>query len=129
MFVLIAFISCLQQFYIKILVLILIFLGEALAIYAEMTGARMNQVTQQPFLQIFLKMFLIIIIGSGLLIAGYMLGFESFKNIWIVSVISITSILIIEPILALTIFKQMPTTGALIGLVLGIIGIIAAIFF
>ena len=115
--------------YIKILVLILIFLGEALAIYAEMTGARMNQVTQQPFLQIFLKMFLIIIIGSGLLIAGYMLGFESFKNIWIVSVISITSILIIEPILALTIFKQMPTTGALIGLVLGIIGIIAAIFF
>ena len=44
--------------YAKILVLILLFIGETLSIYAEMVGARSNQISAQPFLQIFLKMFL-----------------------------------------------------------------------
>jgi len=114
--------------YTKILVLVLIFLGEALAIYAEMIGARSHNVLQNPFLQTFIKMFLVIIIAGALLIAGYMLGYKSFKNIWIVGVISITSIIILEPILAYTIFKQLPTRGALIGLILGIAGMLSALF-
>jgi hypothetical protein len=115
--------------FIKILVLILLFLGEALSIYAEMVGARSNYVASQPFLQIFLKMFLLITLGGGFLIAGYMLGFNAFKNIWIVSVASITSILIVEPILAWVIFHQVPTIGAIIGFILGAIGLFLSIFF
>lgn len=115
--------------YSKILVLALLFTGEALAIYAEMAGARNSHIAAQPFLQIFLKMFLLMTLAGGLLIAGYVLGFKAFKNIWIVSVASITSILLVEPILAWTIFQQIPTTGAIIGFILGTIGLFMSMFF
>jgi hypothetical protein len=115
--------------YSKILVLILIFAGEALSIYAEMIGAKTNYVASQPVLQIFLKMFLLIILAGGFLIIGYALGFAAFKNIWVVSVTSITSILIVEPLLAWTIFQQVPSAGAGIGFVLGVIGLFVSIFF
>jgi hypothetical protein len=118
-----------EEIYSKILVLLLLFIGEALSIYAEMIGARTNYAASKPFLQVFLKMFLLITIAGGFLIAGYMLGFNAFKNIWIVSVASITSILIVEPILAWVIFHQIPTTGAIIGFVLGAAGLFLSIFF
>lgn len=117
-----------NNLYTKILVVLILFLGESLAIYAEMVAARTHSISSQPFLQIFLKVFLIIIVGSGLLVAGYMQGFKAFKNIWIVSVISITCILIMEPILAWTIFRQTPTKGALVGLILGALGFVSALF-
>jgi len=112
----------------KIGVIMIIVIGEALAIYAEMLGAKTNAVSSQPFLQIFLKVFLIAAIAAGFLVSGYMFGYKTFKNIWIVSVVSITSILIIEPILAYTIFQQLPTKGALIGLGFGILGFVSALF-
>jgi len=114
--------------YSKILVVALLVAGESLSIYAEMIGARNNQIASQPILRIFLLMFLLIAIAGGFLIAGYMLGFNAFKNIWIVSAVSITSILIVEPILAWTIFQQLPTTGAVVGLVLGVVGLIASLY-
>ena len=114
---------------IKIFSICLIFLGEAISIYAEMVGARSNFVASQPFLQIFLKVFLIIAVAGGFLVTGYMLGFKSFNNIWIISIASITSILILEPILAWTFFSQVPTIGAIVGFILGGIGLFASIFF
>jgi hypothetical protein len=114
--------------YSKILVVALLVAGESLSIYAEMIGARNNQIAAQPILRIFLLMFLLITIAGGFLIAGYMLGFNAFKNIWIVSAVSITSILIVEPILAWTVFQQLPTTVAVIGLVLGVVGLIASFY-
>ncbi len=111
----------------KILVIALIFSGEAISIYAEMHGARTYAATNS-FLQIFLKMFLVITIAGGFLIAGYTLGFNAFKNIWIVSVVSITSIIIVEPVMAITLFHQIPTKGAIIGFVLGVLGFLAAVF-
>jgi len=113
----------------KILVLVLLFFGEAISIYAEILGAKSHSLASQPFLRIFLKMFLLITLAGGFLILGYMLGFKSFKNIWIVSVASITSILIVEPILAWAIFHQIPTKGAIIGFFLGAIGLFFSIFF
>ena len=70
-----------KEILLKILVLLLIFAGEGLAIYAEMIGARDNNIATQSFLNIFLKMFLVIAVAGAFLIAGYMLGFNSFKNI------------------------------------------------
>jgi len=67
------------------------------------------------------------IAGSIFLIEGYMLGYTAFRNIWIVSAISITSILIVEPLLAYDLFQQLPTKGALVGFVAGIIGFAAAL--
>ena len=111
----------------KILMVALIFLGESFSIYAEMVMAK--NYSNTSFINIFLKMVVVIIIAGIFLIAGYMFGFKSFKNIWIVSVASITSILIMEPILAYTIFHQLPTKGALIGLILGALGFLSTIIY
>ncbi len=74
-------------------------------------------------------MFSIITLAGAFLILGYMLGYSAFKNIWIVSAASITSILIMEPILGFLFFRQMPTTGATIGLILGAVGFITTLLF
>ncbi len=73
-------------------------------------------------------MFLLITLAGGFLILGYMLGFKFFKNIWIVNAASITSILIVEPIIAWTIFHQLPTKGAIIGFFLGAVDLFLSIF-
>lgn len=104
-------------------------MGEALAIYAEMIAARNFNLSGNPLIYIILKMFLLISIAGGFLILGYMIGFSAFKNIWIVSIASIVAILLVEPLLILFVFKQMPTTGAVIGFILGVIGLIIAMIF
>jgi hypothetical protein len=113
----------------KLFGVLILVAGEATAIYAEMIAARNFGTVDRPFLQVFLKVFLIMVLAAGILMTGYMLNYRSFKNIWVVSVISITSILFLEPLLAYTLFRQLPTRGALIGLVLGALGFIATIFF
>lgn len=113
----------------KFLVITLLLVGETLSIYAEMLGAKNSAAASEPLLQIFLKMFLVITVAGGFLIAGYILGFKTFKNIWIVSIASITSILIVEPITAYLFFHQMPTKGAIAGFIFGALGFILTIFF
>lgn len=111
---------------VKILIIILIIVGESLAILAEMLAAKYY--IQHPFLQAFSKVVLMMIVGGGFLVAGYILGFRFFQNIWIVSVVSITSILIMEPLLIYLVFNQAPTRGGLIGFILGALGFMAALF-
>jgi hypothetical protein len=111
----------------QILSIVLLFVGESLAIYSEIAGANkvesQNKITNETF-----WWFFILITIAGLpLIGGYFLGILVFKNIWIVSVVSIVSILIMEPILAFLIFKQFPTHGALIGFIFGSIGLAATL--
>lgn len=118
-----------DSFFSKTLVVVLIFFGEALAIYAELIAAKNHSLASEPVLSTFFKMFPFIVAGGGLLLAGYILGFKSFQNIWIVSAISITSILVIEPLLDYTLFQQLPTKGALIGLILGVIGFIVTLIY
>lgn len=117
-----------SAFWLKFMVVFLIFFGESISIYAEMMGAREHDVGKIAFGSIFIKMFIIIAVAGGLLIAGYMLGFQSFQNIWIVSVTSITSILIMEPLLGYLFFHQLPGTGAIVGLILGVLGFLATMF-
>ncbi len=110
----------------KALALLCIILGEAISIAAEMYAAQ--KFSNAGNGKIFLTFFLVITIAGGFLVLGYMLGYKAFQNIWIVSVASITSILIIEPILAYTIFHELPTKGAVIGLCLGIVGLFTTLF-
>ncbi len=91
-------------------------------------GAVINASVGMDFLSVFLPMFALITLGGAVLIAGYMLGYVHLKNIWIVTAISVGSILIVEPLLAWLLFHQMPTLGAGIGLTLGALGVLAALF-
>jgi hypothetical protein len=110
----------------KLLAIGLIAIGEILAIYAELYSAHQMQIknTQQGFL----ISFIIMTIAGAALLSGYMIGYKAFDNIWIVVAVSVGSILIVEPIVAYTMFKEMPTKGAIIGLVLGMAGTLTSIF-
>lgn len=106
---------------------VLVFLGEFFSIWAELIASKRADSIPGQYLPIFLSMFLLITLGGGFLIAGYMYGYLHLRNIWIITAISVGSILIVEPILALILFRQLPTVGAAVGLALGFLGIISAV--
>jgi hypothetical protein len=108
----------------KIIPILFIIFGEALAIYSEVIAAK----NVNNFLPTFLKMSCIMMIAGIFLILGYMLGIKYFDDIWIIGVISITSIIIAEPIITYLIFSELPSKGAIIGLILGVLGLLAALF-
>ena len=108
--------------------IVLIFLGEALAIYAEVAGAYGHTANGQSLMTAFMRMFPIMTVAGVCLVLGYILGARTFSNIWIVGVISITSILLLEPVLSYGIFRQLPTMGAGIGFALGAVGLLLALF-
>lgn len=110
----------------KFFSIVLLFLGEALAIYAELNAARKNVGVFDKAL--FAKMFLLMALAGAALIAGYMTGYKSFSNVWLVIALSIGAIVIIEPAIAYFLFRQLPTKGALIGMVLGVAGILCSSF-
>ncbi|MCX6755164.1 MAG: hypothetical protein NT068_01300 [Candidatus Nomurabacteria bacterium] len=112
---------------IKIISVALLFLGESLAIYTEVIAAHSYQ--NNLFWSIFIKMFILMTIAGGLLVAGYMFAFKGFKDIWIVSVISITSILFMEPIINYLIFHELPSRGTAIGFIFGILGLVSMVIF
>ena len=102
----------------------LLFFGESLAIYAEVIAAK----NISSFGSTLLKMSSVMILAGISLVAGYMLGVKYFQNIWIISAVSIASIIIMEPFITFLIFQEIPSRGALIGLILGIAGLLSALF-
>jgi hypothetical protein len=107
-----------------LLSVLLIFVGESLSIIAELVGSR--RVVHESFTSVFWPMFALITIAGACLVAGYMVGYLYTKNIWLIFVISIGSIVIVEPIVAYGLFREMPSMGSHIGIVLGACGIAAA---
>jgi hypothetical protein len=108
----------------KLLSICLIFLGESFGIYAEVVGAK--SISQNNlFTKTFANFVVFVLISGALILSGYLVGIRAFKNIWLVSLTSILSILIVEPPLDYFVFKQFPTTGALIGFVFACIGFVA----
>ncbi len=110
----------------KTLALLLLFLGELFAVYAEMVAARMPAWQQTPA-GTYWSIVITMSIGAVFLSVGYYLGYKTFQNIWIVMVISVVSILIVEPALSYIFFQELPNRGATVGLILGTLGLIATI--
>ena len=111
----------------KLFSLFLLFFGESLAIYTEIAGAKSTQSLSVIDWQTFIKLFVIMTLAGGSLLLGYMLGMISFKSAWVVAIISILSILIIEPILIFSFFREMPSKGSIVGLAFGLCGIAATL--
>ena len=108
----------------KLISIGLLFFGEALIIYAEILSAKMFYTQSRPFWFVLSRVGLVALISTFMLLCGYMFGLQAFKNIWVVTVISITSILLAEPILTYTVTQELPAKGATLGLILGLIGLI-----
>jgi len=111
----------------KSLVFLAIVIGEILMIYAEIAGARDNASTIHG--DMLWKIYVIGALGFCATLTGYVFGIYIYKNIWIVTVISIVTILIVEPPVAYFMTRQAPTRGALIGFILGALGLLAALFY
>ena len=114
----------------KIISMIILFLGEALSIFAELyfAGILLHQNnTFKGTIAIFIKMLLVVVVAGSLLLLGYYFGYYSFKDIWVVSVISVVSIIIAEPILNFIFFKTLPGRGAIIGFIFGVLGMAATL--
>ncbi len=110
----------------KILTAFALFFGEVLIIGAEMWATK-NFETLAKSWTIVLSAFLISVIGVACLVYGYIYGYQAFKNIWIVTALSVAGILIVEPIIAWFLFHEVPTLGASIGLFCGVVGLLATI--
>jgi len=105
---------------------IAVFIGEVLIIGAEMWAAKYFD-ANKPW-QVILPAVGVSIIGVLVLVYGYTFGYQAFKNIWIVTALSVAGILVVEPIVAWSLFREVPTTGASIALALGVIGIGTSVF-
>ena len=112
----------------KLLSVVLIFLGELLAIYAELAAAQSAKEIGGIALQPFTMNLLIMTLGGVCLIFGYMSGVIAFGSAWTVAVISIVGIFIIEPPLVYSLFKTLPNRGEVIGFICGVIGMFATLF-
>jgi hypothetical protein len=102
----------------KLFAVLMLCVGESLCIYSEMLVAK-----KPDWLWTF---FLITLAGVPLLL-GYHYGFKAFNSMWPVMVASITTILIIEPLLVLVMFRELPTWGTGVGFVLGAVGLYLSI--
>ena len=110
-----------------VFILALIFSGEALAILAEVVGAKREAKRDRHLERVFGFMVVIITFGGAVSLGGYMLGIALVQNIWIISVASIASELVIEPFVDYALLKQLPTRGAALGFLLGASGMILAL--
>ncbi|KRP93754.1 hypothetical protein AOQ72_20865 [Bradyrhizobium yuanmingense] len=111
----------------KIVAVAAIFLGEALSILAELMASRQfGKAGGDPAM--LWPMFLLVCLGGILLVFGYALGYMHLKNIWIIVAISVGAILVVEPILTVLFFRDVPSGGSLLGLMLGAFGALAALF-
>ena len=111
----------------KILSILCLFFGEALSIYAEMLAAQAPDSQPHRAGLLFGRSLVLITLAGAMLLIGYVLGYRSFRSIWVVSVVSITGILIAEPVLAITLFSELPGRGALVGFGLGALGLLATL--
>ncbi|MCB0328913.1 MAG: hypothetical protein KDD70_04600 [Bdellovibrionales bacterium] len=105
----------------------LIILGEALAIYAELAAAQAAKLAGSIQVSTAFPNILIMSLGGGCLVFGYMLGVISFGSAWTIAVISIIAILIIEPPLVYFLFQTTPGRGEIVGFACGLIGILATL--
>lgn len=94
--------------------LILMIFGEILTIYSEVYASKIpGRPMETPLL--FLNPMILISIAGISLVFAYWLGYQGTGNIWVVTVVSLTLLLILEPIVIYAMLKELPERGALIG--------------
>ncbi|RON19513.1 hypothetical protein BK662_02015 [Pseudomonas frederiksbergensis] len=101
-------------------------LGEFFAIYSEVVTARLAQTGSGSWEAFMLPVVLMTFAGFCLL-GAYWLGYVVVGDIWIVTVISVTSLLLLEPIVVWYLFHEAPGRGALIGFCLGALGMLSTV--
>lgn len=105
----------------------LMILGEACIIYGELAAARLASSATFDWRDVLLLVLFACFSGLCLLLA-YALGYRATGNIWLVAVVSVLALLICEPVLIWLLFHELPGRGALVGFILGALGLAATIW-
>jgi len=114
-----------KEYYMLLALLLMVF-GEILTIYSEVYAAKLPaKVSENPGM--FVKPMGWICVAGISLVLAYWLGYQATGNIWVVTVASLTLLLILEPIVIYAMLRELPQRGAVIGFVLGAIGLIATV--
>jgi hypothetical protein len=108
------------------LAILLLVVGEIVTIYAELSAAKLPSNSGVALIGL-IKPSILISFAGVCLIGAYWMGYHVVGNIWVVTIASLTSILVLEPIVVFAMFKEIPSRGAIIGFVLGALGFIAAV--
>lgn len=117
-----------KNYYYMTAALLLMIFGEILTIYSEVYASKLpGKPLETPLM--FLRPIVLICIAGTCLVFAYWLGYKGTGNIWIVTVVSLTLLLILEPIVIYAMLKELPERGALIGFFLGAAGLVAAVAF
>jgi len=107
---------------------IAIIAGEILIIWSEVMAAKLYA-ENLNMASMLMQTVPLGIAGAVLLIVGYALGLKYFHNIWIVTAVSVGSLLMVEPLFNYFYMGQTPTMGSGIGFVLGALGMVASLVF
>jgi hypothetical protein len=113
----------------KVWVLVAIFVGEFLFIFFEIFLANKFK-DAGTISQIFGYLLWVVPVAalfSLLILWGYIYGYRTFAKIWIITIISWSAILIIEPTLNYFIFKELPQGKTLLAGLLAVAAIIISV--
>jgi hypothetical protein len=113
----------------KLLPLLAIFAGEVIAIFLEIYLAHRFE-TQGSFGEVARAVVFLLpvaALGVGLLLLGYIYGIRSLRQIWLVTVISWSSIVLIEPVLNYWFFRELPGARTVIAGFLALAAIVISI--
>ncbi|ETK24907.1 hypothetical protein H096_03310 [Pseudomonas sp. FH1] len=104
----------------------LMIVGELCAIYSEVVTARLAQAGDGSW-QAFIMPVVVMCFAGLCLLGAYWLGYRAVGDIWVVTVVSVTSLLLLEPVVIWGLFQEFPGRGALIGFCLGALGMLATV--
>ena len=104
----------------------LMVIGEFCAIYSEVVTARLAQAGDGSW-QGFIMPVVVMCFAGLCLLGAYWLGYRAVGDIWVVTVVSVTSLLLLEPVVIWVLFQEFPGRGALIGFCLGALGMLATV--
>ena len=102
-------------------------LGEFCAIYSEVVAARLAHTGHTSWAELVGPVLIMCFAGLCLL-GAYWLGYVAVGDIWLITVVSVTSLLLLEPLVIWALFHEAPGRGALIGFCLGALGMLSAVF-
>lgn len=111
----------------KIIALSALIAGECLTIFAEIAAAKSTHADASIWAPANLRWTLLVMLGSVLLLVGYCMCQLAFRSIWVIYAASITTILIVEPTLAYFLFRELPSRGATLGIMLGGLGLLTTL--
>ena len=100
--------------------------GEFCAIYSEVVTAKLAQAGSGSW-EVFVLPVVLMCFAGLCLLGAYWLGFVVVGDIWNVTVVSVTSLLLLEPVVVWALFHEAPGRGALIGFCLGVLGMLATV--